>query len=54
MKKIGAGLLSNLLRIACIMGLAIAFASPKPATARPVARPFLSSNQSINVFTGER
>ena len=36
------------------VGLAIAFAAPKPATARPVARPFLSLNHSISVLTGER
>ena len=54
MKNIGAGLLLNLFRIACMIGLAMAFASPNPATARPVARPFLSSNQSIRVLTGDR
>ncbi len=40
--------------MACMMGLAMAFAAPKPATASPVARPFLSSNHSIRVFTGDK
>ena len=41
-------------RLLVMMGLAIALASPKPATASPVASPLLSLNQSIRVLTGER
>ena len=37
-----------------IMGENTIFAAPKPATASPVAKPLLSLNQSISVFTGER
>ena len=37
-----------------IIGVAKAFASPKPIIEIPVARPFCSENQSIKVLTGVR
>ena len=37
-----------------MMGVAMAFARPKPMMEMPVARPLLSLNQSISVFTGVR
>ena len=41
-------------RGASMMGENTILAAPKPATAKPVARPLLSLNQSISVFTGDK